>query len=168
MKEVFRNVLPSYLEHKECLNLGLTCKEYYSLLKPQIIKKIKDKQKYIKDKFSSNIIDMIGKQNFLNGELIEWQDKWLGHTDYIDRIRFSDLSDNKFHYGVDRYQRSFIFAKIHDKQTVFSIFQRYINGSIFVIVEPSGKMSDFLGGQVAINEEMHIKLKNLFFNNFKN
>ena len=67
--------------------------------------------------------------------------------------------NNQIYYGIDSYQRSFIFVKVENH--LLSIFQRYTERNMFVVIEPTQKMEDFLEGQVVINEELKLKLKNL-------
>lgn len=103
---------------------------------------------------------MVGKNKFLNAKQIKWNEKWMGSTQYIDSARITDFPDkNQIYYGIDSYQRAFIFVKIQN--CLLSIFQRYTDANTFVVVEPTGKMNKFLGGQVAINDELRLKLKNI-------
>ena len=98
----------------------------------------------IKSLFPEHIINAFGSINkFITYPRLEFQDKFMGSTQYIDRIRSEDLSD-PIMYGVDYYSRSFITLKLKYhyildmidedireyynekvKKGVITVFQRY-------------------------------------------
>ena len=151
MKDVFSNILPKYLDYDDCYNFGLTCKEYYRYVKNELQRKRNELQKNIQNLFPVDIINMIGKERFLRACPLEWNEKWLGSTDYIDSTKIDDFQDKFFiYYGIDCYKRPFIFLKVKSIETLhngsksyeliskkhnsfmINIFQRYTDSKSYV------------------------------------
>lgn len=113
-------------------------KDIYKLY--QLYKKSLD----INSLFPEHIIDAFGSiKNFITYPQLEFQDKFMGSTQYIDRIRSQDLS-HPIMYGVDYYSRPFVTLKLQYtyildmidedlreyyndkvKKGVITVFQRY-------------------------------------------
>lgn len=165
MKNVLQNILPNYLDYRDCLNLSLINKDYNQKFKKKVeILRI----------FTPEIIDMIGQKTLLQSSFLPWDNKYLGSTGYLDRVKINHLPDNNnIFYGLDLYKRSFIFAKLKvtedEKITnvVLVIFRRYTEGSLYVAIDPSDKIYSFFEAQVAINDELRKKLKNIFRGPYK-
>jgi len=143
MMDVIRYKISEHLNADDCLSLSLMNKTYYKALR----EKVREKKKWevISNIFPPVLLDIIGKERFLKGKYVKWQDEWLGGTDYIDRIS-SDELDNNLCYGIDCYRRFFIFIKIkkifqslprtdngqQEIYTVLTIFKRYSDASSIV------------------------------------
>jgi hypothetical protein len=110
--------------------------------------------------FPHRILDIIGQngENNLRKNKIVWKPLWMGQTDYIDRI-FVDELENNFSYGVDHYNRSFIFVKVG--KSVIVIFQRYSDDkNMYVAINPDGLIYDkIIRGRCYIDNEFHQELK---------
>lgn len=91
---------------------------------------ITNKREYILDNFPESIISIFGFENMINYPIIEFQDNFIGFTEYIDRIRPDDLSE-PIMIGIDCYKRPFICIRtlqIRDNiKSVDTLFQRYTN-----------------------------------------
>lgn len=108
--ETFKMIL---LERK---NYDILLKTYYHKLKKEIIN----------DKFNKNIIKLFGGIDSLcKYDILPWNSKYIGFTDYIDSIPLEDLGNNKIMIGLDNYERPFI-AILND-DIVSILFQRYSN-----------------------------------------
>jgi hypothetical protein len=149
MMDIVRYKLPNFLDSRQIFRLSLTNKANFEALK----EKVQEQRRWEKicKIFPKDIIDIVGKQRFLKGEHVEWQQRWLGRTDYIDRIFPKDL-DNNLSYGIDCYDRFFIFIKIRkvnysrdsyellsDKNTILTFFKRYTDFSTVVTNDNSGE-----------------------------
>lgn len=166
MKDVFSNILPQHLGFKDYLNFGLTCKEYYGLL--NLPKKKKEIQEKICKLFPEDIIDMIGKNRFLYAKEVKWNPGWLGGTSYIDSMRPKDFKDdpNSIYYGIDDYNRPFIFLKTRvtkksgtSKETMISIFQRYSDAITFAVVDNTASGEILLQNDMRINDELSLRIQ---------
>jgi hypothetical protein len=123
--------LPSDIYDNICSFLKL-----YSLLKlPYLNKKFvnqfKKKRNYVLDNFPEKIISIFGIDNMINFPILEFNDKFIGHTDYIDSIKPKDLSE-PIMIGIDCYKRAFISIRTlkieeNNEPTVDILFQRYTN-----------------------------------------
>ena len=135
MMDIIRYKLPDFLSAKDTMKLSLTNKANFENMKGRVDEKRRWEK--ICKMFPENIIDIVGKERFLKGKYVEWQERWLGGTQYIDRIYPEDLEEN-LSYGIDSYGRFFIFIKIRKlnysiatdelishKYTVLTIFKRY-------------------------------------------
>ena len=134
--------------------------------------------------FPSRILNMVGKETFLkSARSVEWQQKWLGSTDYIDSTRPDDFTDtNSIYYGVDCYQRPFIFLKVKcfkysknttdldrkEKYIMVNIFQRYTdNDSLYVACcRNYDEGNALLEGMCAINDELSSNISNFLKNGY--
>jgi len=159
MNDIYRYKISPLLSYRDMINLnslGIVKNEDVEKRKEEILKEISSL-------FPKNIVDMVGEDNLLLGEKIEWDEKWMGSTDYIDKIVPKDLK-NTFSYGIDSYQRSFIFVRMNSQkgQFVISIFKRYTNLDMFVAIDPSGKCSEYIGTNVALYDNYIELLHNLF------
>ena len=106
----------------------------FSKLSKKFRKSIKPKLKkyYIHKYFDKNIIEIMGGiENMNKIPILEWEDKFLGGTDYIDRIEPENLK-HKVMIGIDRYERPFIcfriktYSKYYEEIfNVDTLFQRY-------------------------------------------
>ena len=89
---------------------------------------IDHKKKYILDHIPSVLINIFSLNELLDATILEWNDAFIGCTDYIDRIQTSDV-DNAICIGVDRFHRAFVCIRIMDiereKTFVYTLFQRY-------------------------------------------
>lgn len=115
--------------------------------------KEEDENEDLLEYFPQDILDIVGEDN-LRGNKIKWNALWMGYTDYIDRI-FSDELENNFSYGVDHYNRSFIFVKVKD--SVIVIFQRYTDDkNMYVAINPDGKIyEELIRGRFYIDNEFN-------------
>ena len=92
----------------------------------------KIKQYYISKNFDNNIILMMGGiENMINIPILKWNDKFIGSTDYIDKIKPENMH-SKIMIGIDCYKRPFIcfrtkryHKKFGEIFTVDTLFQRY-------------------------------------------
>ena len=175
MMDIVRYKLPNFLDSKQTFRLSLTNKANFGIMR----EKIEEKRRWEKilKIFPIGIIDMIGKERFLKGEHVEWQGRWLGATEYIDGIFPEDL-DNNLSYGVDCYDRFFIFIKIRklkysrqtdefisDKNTVLTLFKRYSDSTTVVTNDNSGENA-LIDTNRCINQEAASLLKNFLETGF--
>lgn len=168
--DIIRYKLPECLTARETFRLSLTNKANFGLMR----QKVEEKRKWEKicEIFPKTIIDIVGKERFLKGEHVEWKGEWLGATEYIDRIYPEDLQNN-LSYGVDCYNRFFIFIKIRklrysrqvddelmsDKNTVLTIFRRYSDSYTVVTNDNSGENA-LIDANRCINQEGGDLIKN--------
>jgi hypothetical protein len=93
--------------------------------------KVLEKRNYVIDNFPEEIISMFSFEKMINFPILKFQDRFIGFTDYIDRIKAEDLSE-PIMIGIDCYKRAFICIrtmklKKNNNITVDTIFQRYTN-----------------------------------------
>ena len=149
MMDIIRYKLPDFLSAKDTMRLSLTNRANFENMKGRVDEKRRWEK--ICKMFPENIIDIVGKERFLKGKYVEWQERWLGGTQYIDRIYPEDLEEN-LSYGIDSYGRFFIFIKIRKlnysrstdelishKYTVLTIFKRYSDSTTVVTNDNSGE-----------------------------
>ena len=106
---------------------------------------IKNSKEY-EEQMPNILYDLI-KDHLPNIPILEWDHKFLGGTDYIDRIRTNDMS-NSIMCGIDCYRRFFISFRIETtyldtkqkENTVQTIFQRYTNVSRPVMVASNSSL----------------------------
>jgi len=87
---------------------------------------------FIADKFHNKIIQLMGGMGkMLSCPAMEWEDKYMGTTDYIEYRRFGKSRD-RISWGVDCFGRAFVvFRAIRGKYTRSTwptanvLFQRY-------------------------------------------
>ena len=165
MNDILRYRFPDFLSYRDLVNFSLVDKETYNLMNNVLKQKKLEIIDKINNTFPNRIVDMVGRNNLLLAEKLEWDDKWLGNTDYIDRVVFDDLS-NTFSYGVDRYRRPFIFVRMrrlkNNNNFIIVIFQRYTDGGTYVAIDPlNGIHHSIKEGYVAINKDFQKILSNL-------
>lgn len=127
-----------------------------------------------RDLFPQRIIDMIGEENFKKARLVDWQQKWLGNTDYIDSTRPNDFSsEESIFYGVDCYKRPFIFLKVKclsesdERFMMINIFQRYSDTDrLYVACSRDGEANVVLEGGCAIGNELLSNISNFLKNGY--
>ena len=155
MNDIIKYRIPDFLSYQDLVNLSLVDHETHDILKDILTHKKMEVIENMNKIYPKRIIDMVGRNNLLKGRHVEWDLNWLGYTDYIDRVRFEDLSDT-FSYGVDNYRRSFIFVRMrrvkNNKNFVIVIFQRYTDRGTYVAIDPMNGAYDVVGGHVAIGE----------------
>lgn len=132
------SIIDTYNSYTTTILISLTCKYYNNLLVNKIttINIIKDD---IKTTYNDNIITLMGGLNkMIDYPELEWNDKYLGDTGYIDHITF-DYVTNKIMRGVDRYGRPFIVLRIKwDNNPTYykyntytcTLFQRYSDSNM--------------------------------------
>jgi len=154
------------IQYKICPLLGykdLENLKEVGIIKEEILEKRKEEiLKDVYSMFPKYVVEMVGEDNLLMGDKIEWKHEWLGPTDYIDRISHKDLK-NTFSYGVDCFRRSFIFVKVKTEHRTFviSVFQRYTDAGTYVAISPE-MYFEYLQANVALNEHYIELLHNLF------
>jgi hypothetical protein len=123
--------LPTDIYDNICsfLKLSLVIKLPY--LNKKFINNFKKKRTFILDKFPNKIISIFGMENMINYPILEFKNKFIGYTDYIDSIRPDDLSE-PIMIGVDCFKRAFVSIRtviINENRdpVVDTLFQRYTN-----------------------------------------
>lgn len=124
--------------------------------------------------FPEDIIEMIGQERFSQSRRVEWDQKWLGNTDYIDRPKADDFKDNHhIYYGVDCYKRPFILLKVRatkpsgvQKEFMINIFQRYTGDTLFVACCSQLEGEALLKGGCAIGSELTNDISKFLENKF--
>lgn len=173
--DIIKYYLPSYLPDRDLINLSLCNKDLSSILSLSIIRRKKLKQ--IKKLFPPTIIDMITLDNLIDADYLEWDDKWMGGTGYLDRMEYEDFN-KPFAYGKDCHNRPFICVKLvisdndnnnqentnndnnnHEK-SVLTIFQRYTDGGMYVFVG-ANYLSEYIGSAAEITQTGREKIKEL-------
>lgn len=160
-QDILRYYLPQFLNYKDFLNFCIMDRETYKLMEKSLCAKRTQIIEHLKNTFPLRVLDLVGLNKLLFGEKTEWDDKWMGNTQYIDRVRAKDLTHNVC-YGIDCYERPFIFYKIDNY--VFVIFKRYSDSGMFVVIEPLTGFPLIMKGRCALDDELAKDLKE-FFNN---
>lgn len=77
-------------------------------------------------KYTKEILNIFENKPLDKLPILEWNDKYLGTTDYIDRITTDDVNYSIMR-GIDRFNRTFFTFrfKIDGKLCVYTLFQRY-------------------------------------------
>lgn len=100
--------------------------------------------------------------------ILEFKDKFIGSTDYIDRVRISDLSAPVM-VGIDRYRRAYIVLRMNFKSkthnrvetVVHTFFERYTNErQVWTVGTCYGLQFEIC--QTRLNDEDKLKLNELF------
>lgn len=119
-----------YLSFKEIYNFINKNPLYQNYLDIEYYTELIVKINYIFKHIPQILIDLFTIQEFLDAPIIEWNDRFIGNTDYIDRIKPSDIK-YPISIGVDPYGRAFICLKIinvtKQEEFVCTLFQRYSN-----------------------------------------
>ncbi len=131
MNDVIRYVLTPKLSYKDVVNLSLVNKRYNRLLN-KILTDYKIKLDEIYETLPSFIFDMISLDQWIESEKIDFDQKWIGSTGYIDRFKYNDVNKT-LGYGKDTWGRSFLTVKMlstdlntgHNRNGIVCIFQRY-------------------------------------------
>lgn len=125
------------------------------------------------DLFPTHIKTLIGRENLDKATKIEWKQQWLGSTDYIDRVKPEDITNN-ISYGVDNFKRPFVFVKVKiitstaeghtdEKTCLLIIFQRYTDDpNLYVCIDPPGYLDKFIRGNCAITSDFKELLTKFF------
>ena len=81
--------------------------------------------------FSPKIIELMGgMRNMLSFPILEWKNKYLGATGYIDGITPEDLSSSVMIGKDNKYHRPFVTIRTIDQNkriNITTLFQRYTN-----------------------------------------
>ena len=120
------NLINNYNNNITIIHLYQTSKYYKDLLENNKNKIIKIKDNIV-DLYSSVIISLMGGiKNILNYPELEWDDKYLGSTGYIDRIRVKNVT-HKIMRGIDKWNRPFITLRLKDNdEDTCSKYNSYI------------------------------------------
>jgi len=98
------------------------------LLSPNNLKKLEEKENFVSSNFPSKIIELFGGyEKFIDYPILEFKEKFVGSTDYIDRIKPADVT-HPIMIGVDCYKRAFVTIRSINKygvKVVDTLFQRY-------------------------------------------
>jgi hypothetical protein len=154
--DVMRYTLPEFLTYSDLINFSMMNKKTYDLMKNSLVSKRKRIVEKLKEMYPLIVLETFGINNLLFGENVIWNPKWLGATDYIDRVYIDELK-NVFSYGIDEYQRPFIFYKSNN--TLLVAFQRYTDATLFVVIDPDGDLRPIIKGRCSLNEEFSKDLR---------
>lgn len=115
------SLITSYLSHADMLKVPF-------LLDYNTLCELKAKEKFINENFPNEIIDLMGgNSKMMDYPILSFNENFLGWTDYLDRIKPSDVS-YPIMIGVDCFRRAFVTIRTSDingEQTVDTLFQRY-------------------------------------------
>ena len=129
MMDIIRYKLPDFLSAKDTMKLSLTNKANFENMKGRVDEKRRWEK--ICKMFPENIIDIVGKERFLKGKYVEWQERWLGGTQYIDRIYPEDLEENLSLW--DRFLRAILYLYQDSKTKLQSINRRIDFSQIYCV-----------------------------------
>lgn len=93
------------------------------------VRLLDEKIEYLKTNFPKAIIDLLGGiHKMITFPKLDWNNKFVGFTDYIDNIHVSDLTA-PIMFGKDPWNRSFITIRyiLFPNTKVVTLFQRYSN-----------------------------------------
>ena len=165
MKDIFRYILPKHLDYIDLLNLSVSNKNMYEFMKEELVKKRIVKQKRVKELFDEDTIDMVGKNRLLLGKEIPWDNKYLGDTDYIERVNYSDFENdnNCIFFGKDLYDRTFMFVKVRtlNNKSLLIIFQRYTGLKMFICLDENNSTT-FIRAKRVVSGDVYHKLQEMF------
>ncbi len=115
-----------------------TCKKHNQILRYELLKRKNEKTEHIRTNYPDWLIELVGIDRFVSLPCLEWNPKWLGGTDYIDRIKYG-TSSSPMWYTIDQYRRSAFIVdvkaviyyddKTDEKDITICMFQRYTDGS---------------------------------------
>ena len=126
-------IVPNHLNIFDIMSLSSVSKEHHHLkiIFEKEIKKVKEKKEMIRMFFSRKIIQLMGgMRNMLLFPILEWNNRYLGETGYIDGIIPEDLSSSVMIGKDKKYHRPFITIRTIDKdkrKNITTLFQRYTN-----------------------------------------
>jgi hypothetical protein len=93
------------------------------------VRLLDEKIEYLKINFPKAIIELLGGiHKMILIPTLQWKDKFLGFTDYIDNIIASDVNA-PIMFGKDPWNRSFITIRyiVFPNTKVITLFQRFSN-----------------------------------------
>jgi len=116
-------------------------------LKEQLRKKRERKIRDIESFFNEKIINMIGKNNLLFSDYVDWNKNWEIENYLTDVRKFEDLPNNMC-YTRDNYDRVFFFVKLKvsnpfkfnymwENYTILTISQKYSDIQVFYASDPN-------------------------------
>jgi len=126
-------IIPNHLNVFDIISLSSVSKEQQNLKTffEKEIKKVKEKKEMIRMFFSPKIIELMGgMRNMLSFPILEWKNKYLGATGYINGITPEDLSSSVMVGKDKRYHRPFVTIRTIDQNkriNITTLFQRYTN-----------------------------------------
>ncbi len=126
-------IVPNHLNIFDIMSLSCVSKEHHHLKTffEKEIKKVKEKKEMIRMFFSPKIIELMGgMRNMLSFPILEWKNRYLGATGYIDGITPEDLSSSVMIGKDKRYHRPFVTIRTIDQNkriNITTLFQRYTN-----------------------------------------
>ena len=125
MKKVNKDILyniTNFLEFKDFIKL----KKIINYKNLEIENMINLKKELITDRLNKDIVNLFGGlDKFVEYPILKWEDRFMGGTDYIDRILIEDLK-HPIMFGFDNYNRPFITIKYFDKvPKCVVLFQRF-------------------------------------------
>lgn len=132
MNDIISYVLPEYLDYVDIINLALSCRYFYDLLKHVLFKKKKEKQEELLKLFNFYLIDIIGKNRLLYSIYLEYKNK--------DKIQ-------KGIYYTEYEKKSFLFIRVKVESPLYKdlpeenystmiIEQKYSDIYLFFITDP--------------------------------
>jgi len=117
-----------YLSYADLYNFIYQNKFNRNYFDTELFSRLSMKINFIHKNFPLILIELFTIQELLNAPILTWQQQFMGHTDYIDRINPEDI-DSPIAIGIDCYNRSFICLKLTNlsKNEIFvcTLFQRY-------------------------------------------
>ena len=169
MNDVIRYVVSDFLDFNDLLNLSLTCKHLYKLLKSVVKKKKIQKIEQIESMFNFSIIDIVNKENFLKAKWIDWNRRWENNEYEI----YVENFEGNMVYTKDTYNRSFLFVKVevesptidilpYKNTTVMVIFQKYSDISVYFVSDYNNYCISTNYGGIFIEIEYYKHFKNFF------
>tara|TARA_Y100001958_G_C20918988_1_gene334041 strand:- start:15 stop:626 length:612 start_codon:yes stop_codon:yes gene_type:complete len=126
-------IVPNHLNIFDIMSLSSVSKDYHYLktIFEKDIVQTQEKKEMIRLFFSRKIIELMGgMRNMLLFPILEWKNKYLGATGYIDGITPEDLSSSIMIGKDKKYHRPFITIRTIDKdkrKNITTLFQRYTN-----------------------------------------
>ena len=100
-------VIISFLNSNNVIKLIQVCKN------TQIYKN-NLKHKVIIDNYHTILINIFGLDNLKSYPILLWNNRFLGNTNYIDKINYNDMK-SPIMIGKDRFNRYFICLKLRRK-----------------------------------------------------
>jgi len=126
-------IIPNNLDVYDIISLSSVSKEQQNLKTffEKDINQAKDKKEMIRIFFSCKIIELMGgMRNMLSFPILEWKNKYLGATGYIDGITPEDLSSSVMIGNDKKYHRPFVTIRTinqNKRKNITTLFQRYTN-----------------------------------------
>lgn len=134
-------IIEKYVDFNTLSNLLLVNMKMYS------ISCLSYRDKFIRKYFSNFILRKIKYKN--QYPLLKFKRKFVGSTDYIDRIKVSDVLSPVM-LSVDMYKRPMIIIKLNvdNKIIVQTAFQRYSIGNSWIVGSCYGYCSAIATGMM--------------------